>query len=48
MCSDMRGGELSLRGPHLLADNGALHEPIVTLFADVFAGKYPFLLPEMR
>lgn len=47
-CTDMHGGPLHLRGPHLLADNGAVHGEIVGLFEEIFAGKYRFALPEMR
>jgi len=47
-CSDMHGGALKLGGPHLLADNGALHQPMVELFAEIFGGKYRFPLPEMH
>ncbi len=46
--SDMRGGPMELRGKHILADNTVLHEPLVGLFADIFAGKYQFPLPEMH
>lgn len=47
-CTDMRGGPLQLRGPHLLADNTALHAEILALFAQIFAGKYAFPLPEIN
>ncbi len=47
-CSDMHGGPLEMRGPHILADNTRLHQPMVELFAEIFAGKYRFPLPEMR
>ena len=47
-CSDMHGGPLALRGPHILADNALLHGEILTLFAEIFAGEYRFPLPEMR
>ncbi len=47
-CSDMHGGMLEMRGPHILADNSLLHAPILALFAEIFAGKYRFALPEMR
>src|SRR5487761_1862555 len=29
VCTDMRGGPVSLRGPHLLVDNGAIHAETV-------------------
>jgi myo-inositol-1(or 4)-monophosphatase len=47
-CSDMHGAPLSLRGPHVLADNTLLHPPILELFAEIFAGKYRVPLPEMH
>jgi myo-inositol-1(or 4)-monophosphatase len=45
-CTDMRGAPLDLRGPHILADNGRLHQEAVDLFAEVFAGNYRYALPE--
>jgi myo-inositol-1(or 4)-monophosphatase len=46
-CSDMHGGPLSLRGPHILADNTLLHQPTVDLFGEIFAGQYRYPMPEM-
>ena len=46
-CSDMAGHPASLHGPHLLADNGHIHEEILGLFRDVFAGKYVHSLPQL-
>ena len=48
ICSDMHGGPRNLRGPHLLADNGALHPPMLDLFAEIFAGRYAFPLPKIE
>jgi myo-inositol-1(or 4)-monophosphatase len=47
-CSDMRGNPLKLRGPHILTDNTLLHQPMLALFAEIFAGQYQFPLPEMH
>lgn len=47
-CSDMHGGPLEVRGPHILADNALLHGEILTLFAEIFAGEFRFPLPEMK
>src|SRR5208282_8450 len=47
-CSDMHGNPLNLRGPHILTDNTLLHQPMLSLFAEIFAGKYRFPLPEMH
>jgi len=47
-CSDMHGGPLTMRGPHVLTDNYLVHDEMLALFAEVFAGKYRFAMPEMR
>lgn len=47
-CSDMKGGPASLRGPHLLADNGLVHQQVLDLFAEIFRGQYRFGLPEIQ
>jgi myo-inositol-1(or 4)-monophosphatase len=43
--SDMKGGEASVRSPHLLTDNGVIHDPMLALFADIFSGRvrYPMV-----
>jgi myo-inositol-1(or 4)-monophosphatase len=46
-CTDMRGGEHTLTSPHLLADNGLIHEEIVSAFGDIFAGKYLHSMPQL-
>ena len=46
-CSDMNGGPVSLRGPHLLADNGLVHDQILTLFSEIFRGEYRHPLPKI-
>jgi myo-inositol-1(or 4)-monophosphatase len=46
-CSDMKGGPVSLRGPHLLADNGAIHAEMLGLFAEIFRGEYRNPMPEI-
>jgi myo-inositol-1(or 4)-monophosphatase len=47
--SDMKGAAHSVTGSeHLLADNGALHEQIVTMFGEIFAGRFPVEMPAMR
>lgn len=45
--TDMHGGPPSLRGPHVLTDNGLIHEEILGVFADVFAGRYRMALPRL-
>ena len=48
VCSDMHGAPLNLHGPHILADNGHVHDEVVALFADIFAGRYRYKIPEMQ
>jgi myo-inositol-1(or 4)-monophosphatase len=45
--SDMKGGAASLTGPHVLADNGLIHEEILGLFGEIFAGRYRLPVPAM-
>jgi myo-inositol-1(or 4)-monophosphatase len=47
-CSDMMGAAVSLRGPHLLTDNGLVHEEIVQLFGEIFRGQYRHPIPVIR
>ncbi|HYM12608.1 MAG TPA: inositol monophosphatase family protein [Bryobacterales bacterium] len=46
-CSDMHGGEHQLRGPHLAASNGLIHQEMIGLFADVFANRIRVPLPTL-
>lgn len=46
-CTDMHGAPVDLRGPHILADNGLVHQETLALFADIFAGRYRHSLPEL-
>jgi myo-inositol-1(or 4)-monophosphatase len=47
-CSDMQDGPVNLRGPHLLADNGLVHQQIVDLFGEIFRGEYRNPIPVIR
>jgi myo-inositol-1(or 4)-monophosphatase len=47
-CSDMHGAPVNLRGPHVLANNGAIHDAMLGVFADVFRGNYRFPIPEIQ
>jgi len=47
-CSDMHGGPVDLRGPHLLADNGAIHEEMLGVFAEVFRGEFRHPMPAIK
>jgi myo-inositol-1(or 4)-monophosphatase len=44
-CSDMDGGPVDLRGQHLLADNGTIHEEILGVFSEIFQGKFRNPIP---
>jgi myo-inositol-1(or 4)-monophosphatase len=46
--SDMHGAPASVHGPHLLVDNGRIHDEMVQYFADIFAGKYRHKLTELQ
>jgi len=46
--SDINGQPLSLtESDHVLADNGALHDEVLRMFAEIFAGRPPVPLPEL-
>ena len=47
MATDMHGAALNLRGPHILVDNGLVHEETIQLFAEIFAGRPRVALPEI-
>jgi myo-inositol-1(or 4)-monophosphatase len=44
-CSDMHGHPARLRGPHLLADNGAVHAGMLEVFGEVFGRAYRYPMP---
>src|ERR1051326_4790034 len=46
--SDMMGGPVNLNGPHVLTDNGAIHQEILGLFADIFRGHHRYAMPEIK
>jgi myo-inositol-1(or 4)-monophosphatase len=45
LCSDMTGAAHSLTGPHLLTDNGAIHQETLALFGEVFRGHFRAPIP---
>jgi myo-inositol-1(or 4)-monophosphatase len=46
--SDMTGARHDVStSPHLLADNGAVHDDALQLISRIFAGEYPVPLPEI-
>lgn len=47
-CADMRGGPRHLRGKHILADNGLIHEEMLQIFSEVFAGRFRYPLPQIQ
>jgi myo-inositol-1(or 4)-monophosphatase len=47
-CSDMKDGPVNLRGPHLLADNGLVHQQILDLFGEIFRGEYRHPIPVIK
>ena len=48
ICTDMAGHPHRLTGPHILTDNGLIHEEIVGLFDDIFNGKYRYAMPSIH
>jgi myo-inositol-1(or 4)-monophosphatase len=48
MSSDMRGGPFSLKGPHMLSDNSLIHQPMLDVFAEIFAGRMRHPMPEIK
>jgi len=47
-CSDMSGAPARLRGPHLLADNGTVHDEMLEVFAEVYRREYRYPMPVMK
>ncbi|HYZ86760.1 MAG TPA: inositol monophosphatase family protein [Bryobacteraceae bacterium] len=45
--SDMKGGKASVRTPHLLADNGSLHDEILEVFSEIFRGEFRTPMPSI-
>ncbi len=45
--SDMHGAPMSVQGPTLLADNGALHAEMLQFFGEIFRGEYRYPMPEI-
>ncbi len=43
--SDMLGRPHTIASPHLLVDNGAVHDEILELFQEIFEGRYRFPMP---
>jgi myo-inositol-1(or 4)-monophosphatase len=43
--TNMKGGPAELSGPHIAVTNGRIHDELLELFAEVFAGKYRVPMP---
>lgn len=43
--TDMHGAAADLRGPHLAVSNSLIHDELLHLFGDVFAGRYRYPMP---
>ncbi|HYA16648.1 MAG TPA: inositol monophosphatase family protein [Bryobacteraceae bacterium] len=48
VCTDMKGQPHRLTGPHILTDNGLIHGEIVSLFEEIFRGRYRYAMPSIR
>jgi len=46
--SDMLGGPVNVRGPHLLCDNGLIHDDLLREFAAVFRGETRYPMPRIQ
>jgi myo-inositol-1(or 4)-monophosphatase len=48
LCTDMLGGGHRLTSPHILADNARIHGEVLTLFGEIFDGKYRHPMPAIK
>ncbi|HEX4137505.1 MAG TPA: inositol monophosphatase family protein [Bryobacteraceae bacterium] len=48
ICTDMTGAVHHLKSPHILADNGLIHDQVVTLFSEIFRGEYRLPIPVIQ
>ena len=46
-CTDMHGAPRHLRGKTLVANNGPIHEEMLQIFSEVFAGRFRYPLPQI-
>ena len=47
-CADMHGAPRLLSGKTLLANNGLIHEEMLQIFSEVFAGRFRYPLPQIQ
>ena len=45
MAGGMKGEPFDLRGPNVLATNGALHQPVLDMMQRIYSGDFPVPLP---
>ena len=45
--SDMNGANHSLTSRHVLADNGQIHDEVITLFSEIFRGEFRHPIPSI-
>ena len=46
-CSGMKREPMTIGGPTLLASNGAIHDEVLALFEDIFAGRIQYPMPAL-
>jgi myo-inositol-1(or 4)-monophosphatase len=47
LCTDMQGAPVDLRGAHILADNTILHEEVLAIFREIYAGQPRVPMPPL-
>jgi myo-inositol-1(or 4)-monophosphatase len=47
VCTDMQGGKHHLKSPHVLTDNGLIHDELIALFAAIKSGAIPHPMPAL-
>jgi myo-inositol-1(or 4)-monophosphatase len=48
ICRDMKDSIHRLTSPHILADNGMIHDEVTTLFSEIFRGEYRLPIPVIQ
>jgi myo-inositol-1(or 4)-monophosphatase len=47
ICRDMNGNPHGLKSPHILVDNGLIHEELMALFSEIFRAEYRHPMPQI-
>ena len=47
VCTDMKGGPHHLKSPHMLTDNGSIHEELTSVFASIWSGEVRHPMPAL-